>query len=166
MSTGCFYPEALNPLHISYSQILRIIYLVAMATPTVKSIYPVTEIQSIGIEKDPNPETDTTLPPPQGIEGNDSEVEPTTPVRVDGEDNSTFPRTVPVQRRILEMCYLDLEFPKMSVKRFENLSLANIRFYENELNKLEREIIIMNMGGNVEESLIQKLYTLMKEYRM
>jgi hypothetical protein len=42
------------------------------------------------------------------------------------------------------------------IRRLENLSWANLLFYQEELRKLEREIIITNVEGRVSESAISK----------
>jgi hypothetical protein len=135
-----------------------------MASSVAKTTHSPPEIQSISIENAPDLKTDNALPPQEGTGANHSEAEPTAPTRQDGEDGFL---TAEVRRQILNRSYQKRDgFWAPAIRRFENLSLANLFFYQIELRKLEREIIDMNVEGCVSESAVQRLRPLLKEYRM
>jgi len=134
-----------------------------MDTSTTKSTHSSIENQIIDIEKALNPKTKTPLPPPEDTNVNNPKAEPTASAKQDREDVFS---TANVQRRILKSCYQNDEYTKRSVRRFEKLSLANLWFYQDELRKLEREILLTVTEGRVSERLMKKLRTLLKEYRM
>jgi hypothetical protein len=136
-----------------------------MASSIAKSTHSPPEIHSISIEKAPDLKIDNTLSPQNGTDANNAKVEPTVPTRQDGKDGFL---TADGQRRIPEISYAGgkvVKELKKYARRFDNLSLANLWFYQAELDKFEREIIMMNVEGRVSESAIQMLPTLLKEYR-